>query len=75
MTLAPTRRCSATATAAGAARSRERWWIERGPFGGYLSAFLVRAMLAALDDPERPPRSLTVHFVDAPQAGPDRGRA
>ena len=46
------------------------WWIERGPFGGYLSAFLVRALLAELDDPQRPPRSLTVHFVDAPQAGP-----
>jgi acyl-CoA thioesterase len=48
----------------------EDWWIERGPFGGYLSAFLVRAMQAELDDPRRPPRSLTVHFVDAPQAGP-----
>ena len=48
----------------------EDWWIERGPFGGYLSAFLVRAMIAVLDGPERPPRSLTVHFVDAPAAGP-----
>jgi len=48
----------------------EAWWIERGPFGGYVSAFLVRAMMAELDDPDRPPRSLTVHFVDAPQAGP-----
>jgi acyl-CoA thioesterase len=48
----------------------EAWWIERGPFGGYLSAFLVRAMVAEVDDPQRPPRSLTVHFVDAPQAGP-----
>jgi acyl-CoA thioesterase len=47
----------------------EDWWIERGPFGGYLSAFLVRAMQAELGDPQRPPRSLTVHFVDAPQAG------
>jgi acyl-CoA thioesterase len=27
-------------------------------------------MIAELDDPARPPRSLTVHFVDAPQAGP-----
>ena len=48
----------------------EDWWIERGPFGGYLAAFLVRAMLAVLDDPQRPPRSLSVHFVDAPVAGP-----
>ncbi len=48
----------------------ERWWIQRGPFGGYVSTFLVRALMAAVDDPVRPPRSLTVHFVDAPQAGP-----
>jgi acyl-CoA thioesterase len=48
----------------------ERWWVVRGPFGGYVSAFLVRAMIAAVGDPGRPPRSLSVHFVDAPQAGP-----
>ena len=48
----------------------ERWWIQRGPFGGYVSAFLVRALMADVDDAARPPRSLTVHFVDAPQAGP-----
>jgi len=48
----------------------ERWWILRGPFGGYLSTFLVRALMAAVDDPARPLRSLTVHFVDAPQPGP-----
>ena len=48
----------------------ERWWIQRGPFGGYLSTFLVRAALEVVDDPGRPPRTLTVHFVDAPQAGP-----
>ena len=47
----------------------EDWWILRGPFGGYISALLVRAMMEAIDDPARPPRSLTVHFVDAPQAG------
>jgi acyl-CoA thioesterase len=51
-------------------RVLERWWVVRGPFGGYLSAFLTRAMMAAVDDPARPPRSLTVHFVDAPVAGP-----
>jgi acyl-CoA thioesterase len=48
----------------------ERWWVVRGPFGGYVSAFLMRAMLAAVDDPARRPRSLTVHFVEAPAAGP-----
>jgi acyl-CoA thioesterase len=48
----------------------ERWWVVRGPFGGYVSALLMRAMLAAVDDPARRPRSLTVHFVEAPVAGP-----
>jgi acyl-CoA thioesterase len=47
----------------------ERWWIQRGPFGGYLTAFLVRAAVEAVGDPARPPRTLSVHFVDAPQAG------
>lgn len=47
----------------------DRWWVVRGPFGGYVSAFLTRAMLAAVDDPARRPRSLTVHFVEAPVAG------
>ena len=48
----------------------DRWWVVRGPFGGYVAAFLVRAMIAAVDDPARRPRSLTVHFVEAAQAGP-----
>ena len=48
----------------------EDWWIERGPFGGYVSALAMRALLAELDDPGRPPQSLTVHFIDAPVAGP-----
>jgi acyl-CoA thioesterase len=48
----------------------ERWWVVRGPFGGYLSAMVMRAMLLAVDDPARRPRSLTVHFVHPPEAGP-----
>jgi len=48
----------------------EQWSLHRGPFGGYLSAFIVRAMEEAVGDPERPLRSFTVHFVDAPAAGP-----
>jgi acyl-CoA thioesterase len=61
-------------TPAGPGRWRgevsERWWIERGPYGGYLCALLVRALVAAVDDPARAPRSLTVHFLEAPAAGP-----
>jgi acyl-CoA thioesterase len=48
----------------------DRWWVVRGPFGGYVAAFLTRALMAAVDDPARRPRSLTVHFVEAPAAGP-----
>lgn len=48
----------------------ERWWVQRGPYGGYVSALLVRALIAAVDDRERPPRSITVHFLEAPAAGP-----
>jgi acyl-CoA thioesterase len=48
----------------------ERWWILEGPYGGFISALLVRALIAAVDDPARPPRSLTVHFIAAPAAGP-----
>jgi acyl-CoA thioesterase len=48
----------------------DRWWVVRGPFGGYLSAILMRALTAAVADPARRPRSLTVHFVHPPAAGP-----
>lgn len=48
----------------------DRWWVVRGPFGGYVAAILVRALVAAVHDPVRRPRSLTVHFVEAAEAGP-----
>jgi acyl-CoA thioesterase len=48
----------------------DRWWVTRGPFGGYVAAFLTRAMMAAVGDPARRPRSLTVYFVHPPKAGP-----
>jgi acyl-CoA thioesterase len=48
----------------------ERWWIERGPYGGFLCALFVRALAGAVDDPLRAPRSLTVHFLAAPAVGP-----
>lgn len=48
----------------------ERWFVGRGPNGGLLAALAVRAMEALVKDPERLPRSLTVHFLEAPAAGP-----
>jgi len=44
------------------------WWVGRGANGGYLAAILLRSLLAEVP-PERAPRSLTVHFVGAPEAG------
>ncbi|HYJ20784.1 MAG TPA: thioesterase family protein [Solirubrobacterales bacterium] len=52
----------------GAAMS-ERWWVGKGPNGGYVAAVILRAIQASASA-ERAPRSLTVHFLKAPAAGP-----
>lgn len=52
-----------------AASMSERWWVERGPNGGYVAAVILRAIQAAAGR-ERAPRSLTVQFPRAPVAGP-----
>jgi acyl-CoA thioesterase len=46
------------------------WRAGRGPHGGYLAAMLLRALIATVDDPERSPRSLTIHYARAPEPGP-----
>jgi acyl-CoA thioesterase len=46
------------------------WWIERGPNGGYLAAIVLRAVLAEVADPDRRPRSMTLHYLRPPVAGP-----
>ena len=51
------------------AEMSERWWVERGPNGGYVAAVILRAIQAAAAI-ERAPRSLTVQFPRAPVAGP-----
>jgi acyl-CoA thioesterase len=52
-----------------AAEMSERWWVERGPNGGYVAAVVLRAIQAAAAT-GRAPRSLTVQFPRAPLAGP-----
>jgi acyl-CoA thioesterase len=46
------------------------WRAGRGPHGGYLAAMLLRALIEAVDDSSRTPRSLTIHYASAPEAGP-----
>jgi acyl-CoA thioesterase len=46
------------------------WRAGRGPHGGYLAAILLRALTATVDDSERTPRSLTVHYTSPPETGP-----
>ena len=47
----------------------ERWWVGKGPNGGYVAAVILRAIQASASA-ERAPRSLTVHYQRAPLAGP-----
>ena len=48
----------------------EGWETPRGPLGGYVMAIVVNGMLAAVDDEARQARSVTVHFLRPPHAGP-----
>ena len=52
-----------------AATMSERWWVGKGPNGGYVAAVILRAIQASAS-PERAPRSLTVHYLRAPRSGP-----
>lgn len=46
------------------------WDTPRGPLGGYVTAVMMRGLELAVDDSERQPRSLTMHFLRVPEAGP-----
>jgi acyl-CoA thioesterase len=49
------------------------WSVGRGPNGGYVTMLLLRALMetvASTAPDERIPRSLTIHFVAPPRAGP-----
>ena len=49
------------------------WRIARGATnGGYVAAAITRALEVAVGDPDRRPRSLTVHYVAACGPGPAR---
>jgi acyl-CoA thioesterase len=46
------------------------WWIVRGPNGGYIAALLANVVRDTVGDPDRPLRSLTVHYLRPPSEGP-----
>lgn len=46
------------------------WWIIRGPNGGYLAAIIARAVLAEVEGTGQRLRSLSLHYLRAPEAGP-----
>jgi len=47
---------------------RENWWVGRGPNGGYVAAILINALGEV--EPQRPLRSLSIHYLRPPAAGP-----
>lgn len=53
----------------------DRWWVGRGPNGGYVAALMLRAMTLFSEagragEAAQPARSLTVHFLNTPSVGP-----
>ncbi|MCW3011075.1 MAG: thioesterase family protein [Solirubrobacterales bacterium] len=46
------------------------WFAPMGPNGGYLASIVLRALTEAVADPERAPRSLNLHYLRPPVAGP-----
>jgi acyl-CoA thioesterase len=60
-----------TATGDGPFRARidPAWWIVNGPNGGYVAAIVLRAVVAAVGDPVRRPRSATFHYLRPPSEG------
>ncbi len=72
LTLVETRSHDGRVTAVFDARIDPGWWIIAGPNGGYLNAILLRAMMDAVGDPSREPRTQTTHFTARAKPGPAR---
>src|SRR3954469_4778930 len=52
-----------------AASVSDQWAVPRGPNGGYIAAIVLRALEAAVADPARAARSLTLHYLRPPAPG------
>jgi acyl-CoA thioesterase len=48
----------------------DQWAVPRGPNGGYIAALILRTLEAQVGDPDRAPRSLTLHYLRPPSPGP-----
>ncbi len=47
----------------------DAWSGPPGPNGGFVAALILRAIRAEVDDPDRLPRSLTIHYLRPPRDG------
>lgn len=56
------------------AEVKPHWFVQRGPNGGLVAALATRA-LADLAEGEQAPRSLSLHYLAPPEAGPLEVRA
>ena len=45
------------------------WWVQAGPNGGYVAAIILRALIETVDEAQRSPRSLTIHYTAPPKEG------
>ncbi len=61
---------SSVANGVYSAQMHPGWWITAGPNGGYVAAVVLRAIIAEVADTTRRPRTLTVHYLRPPTAGP-----
>lgn len=55
-----------------AAQLAQEWCINGRPHGGYMAAILLRSLMQVVDEPDRAPRSLTIHYARPPAPGPVR---
>ena len=51
------------------ARVIDRWFVQKGPNGGFVAALATRALAAVAGGEDRAPRSLTLHYLAPPDAG------
>ena len=45
------------------------WWVAKGPNGGFLASLILTALQREVADPDRIPRSFTVHYVARAEEG------